>query len=199
MRFVLGPVPRSRVLNPEDQGWTPLREPSSGRFVIWAFLLSIPFLLAVFALLWQLKPFLHAQPLAFAALVSFFALMIPVHETIHALVYPGGLRSKHLVMGLWIRRGLCYVHYDAPLSRNRRLISFSAPFIVLSSALAIAAVLVPPEWRLLAILATLLHASVCTGDLLGFVLFVRQVPKNSLVQNDGWKTYWKSLPEPIAS
>lgn len=194
MRLVLGPIPPSRVLSPEDEGWAPLREPSSGVFVIEALLLSIPLLVSAYAMLLEIKGFLRSQPLGLATLVLFFVLMIPVHETIHAFMYPCSLGSKHLFMGVWMRRGLCYVVYDSPVSRNRILTVLSAPFIVVSSVFAIAAVFVPSEWRLVVIFYFLVHSAVCTGDFATYVLLIKQVPKNSLVHNDGWKTYWKSLP-----
>lgn len=194
MRLVLGPIPRSRGFSPEEEGgWAPLREPSSRVFVIQVLILSVPLLVSAYALLLELKEFLRAQPLGLAGLVSFFVLMIPVHETIHALVYPGGLGSRHLVMGAWIRRGLCYVVYDAPVSRDRILIVLCTPLILVSSALAVVAVLVPREWGLLVALCILVHAAVCIGDLATFVRLVRQAPKNSVVRNDGWKTYWMTL------
>lgn len=194
MRFVYGPIPRSRVLSREDdEGWVLLREPSSGVFVIEALLLSVPLLVYAINMLSQIKGFLRSQPLALFVLVSFFILMIPVHETIHAFVYPGGFYSKHLVMGVWIRRGLCYVVYDSPVSRNRILIMLCAPLIVVSLVLAVLAVIVPSEWNMVAILAILVHTAVCTGDFITFIRLIKQVPENSLVHNDGWKTYWKSL------
>ena len=161
-----------------------MREPTSGLFVIEILLLSVPFLVPALVMLSGLKDFLRSQPLALSGLVSFFALMIPVHETIHAFVYPGGLCSKHLVMGAWMRRGLCYVVYDSPVSRNRILIMLAAPLIVLSSVLAAVAVFVPYEWRLLAILAMLVHTAICTGDFATFLRLIKQVPENSMVYNN---------------
>lgn len=199
MRLVLGPIPPSRVLNLVDEGWTALREPTSRVFVIEVLFLSLPFLVPALAMLPGLKDFLRTQTLALFGLVSFFFLMIPVHETIHALVYPGGLCSKHLVMGAWIRRGLCYVVYDFPVSRNRILIMLAAPLVVMSSVLAAVAIFVPSEWRLLAILVFLVHTAVCTGDFATLARLIKQVPENSLVQNNGWKTYWKSPSQPMAS
>jgi len=187
------------VLDPEDEGWTRLREPTSGVFVIEVLLLSLPFLLPAFAILLRLRGYLHTRPLAVFGLVSFFALVMPMHEAIHALVYPGGLCSEHLVMGAWMRRGLCYVVYDSPVSRNRILIMLSAPLIVLSSLLAAVAVWAPSEWRLIAILALLVHTAICTGDFATFARLIGQAPADSLVHNDGWATYWKSLSQPMAS
>ncbi len=199
MRLVYGPIPPSRVLSPEDEGWTPLCEPPSGVFVIQVLLLSLPFLVPAVGILPELKGCLRTQPLVLPVLVSFFALMTPVHEIIHASVYPGGLCSKHLVMGAWMRRGLCYVVYDSPVSRNRILIMLSAPFIALSSLLAVMAVFAPSGWRLVGILALLVHTAVCTGDFATFVRLIRQTPKDALVHNDGWTTYWKSAPQRMAS
>jgi hypothetical protein len=52
---------------------------------------------------------------------------------------------------------------------------------------------------LLTILAILVHTAVCTGDFATFVRLIKQVPVNSLVHNDGWKTYWNSPPSAMAS
>ncbi len=199
MRFVFGPIPPSRVLRPQDEGWSSLREPTSNVFVIQVLLLSLPFLVAAFAILLGLKVYLRTQPLALSSLVIFFAFMIPMHEAIHALAYPGGLRSNHLVVGAWMRRGLCYVVYDSPVSRNRVLIMLSAPFVVLSFILVVVAVFASLEWSFIAILALLVHTAVCTGDFATFLRLLKQVPKNSTVHNDGWKTYWKLVPQSTAS
>ena len=192
MRFIFGPIPPSRVSTPRDEGWTALREPSAGIFIIQVLLLSVPFLVAALAILLGLKGFLRAHPLALAALVTFFAIMIPLHETMHAVVYPGGLRSRHLVMGAWLRRGLCYVVYDTPVSRNRILMMLATPFIAMSLLLAVATALAPSELRMVGILAILVHTAVCTGDFATMLRLIRQVPKTALVLNDGWTTFWKS-------
>ncbi|MFQ5492178.1 MAG: DUF3267 domain-containing protein [Phycisphaerae bacterium] len=93
-----------------------------------------------------------------------------------------------------MRRGLCYVLHDSPVSRNRILVVLLAPVMVMSSVLAAGAALVPSGWGLVIILAMLVHMAVCTGDLIAFVLVITQVPMNARVHNDGWKTYWTPLP-----
>ena len=199
MRLVLGPIPPSRVLSPQEEGWTPLREPTSGVFTSQVLLLSLPFLVLALGMLPELKGYVRTQPVALYALVAFFALMTPMHEVVHALAYPGGLGSKNLVIGAWMRRGLCYVVYDSPLPRNRILIMLSAPFVVLSFFLVAVAGVAPSVWRLIALLVLLVHTAVCTGDFLTFVRLIKQVPTHALVHNDGWKTYWKAPPERMAS
>ena len=199
MRFVLGPIPPSEVLSPQEEGWTPLREPTSGVFVTQVLLLSLPFLVLALSMLPEIEGYARTQPLACWALVTFFIFMIPMHEAIHALGYPGGLRSDLLVVGVWMRRGMCYVVYDSPLPRNRILLMLSAPFAAISLFLVAVACLAPSAWRPVALLLLFTHTAVCTGDLLTFLRLVTQAPPQALVHNDGWKTYWQSASQRCAS
>lgn len=193
MRFVLGPIPRSRIFHPEKNGWTRLREPTSGVFALQALLLSLPFLIPAFAILPGLRGLGHFHPLALFTLVLLLVLMIPIHETIHALLFPGGLGSRHLIIGAWMRRGLCYVVYDSPLSRNRILTMLAMPFVTLSVLLILMVVFTPTEWRRIGILTLLIHTSVCTGDFATMTRLLRQTPNHALVLNDGWATWWKPV------
>ena len=192
MRVVLGPIPTSRVLSPKEEGWTPLREPNSNIFVIQALLLSLPFLALALGELPELEGYMHTYPFAVYTMLSCFVLMTPLHEAIHAAAYPSGLASRHLVVGAWMRRGMCYVVYDSPLPRNRILVVLAAPFVVLSLLLAVVASVAPPVWRPIALLLLSVHTAVCSGDFLTFVRVIKQVPKNAFVHNDGWATYWSS-------
>lgn len=194
VKFVLGPIPSSSALSPSDEGWTPLREPSSGRFAVQVLVLSLPLLILAIVILLRIKGNLRAQPVQLVALLSYFVLMIPVHELIHAFAYPSRLRSQHLVIGAWVRRGLCYVVYDSPLRRNRVLLMLLAPFIVFSISLVLVMCFAPSDWRLLGALAILVHSAVCIGDFLTIFRIVRQLPPDSFVLNDGWATYWTLSP-----
>src|SRR5690606_1337519 len=122
-------------------------------------LLAVPLLGLALGVLSQLRAYLHTHPAATAVLVCCFVVITPVHELIHAIAYPGGLRSQRLVMGVWLRRGLAYVVYDAPLPRNRVLIMLLAPFVTLTTMLGIAAVVTPPPWRLMTLLVLLVHTA----------------------------------------
>ena len=147
MKFVSGPIPSSSDLRVADATWTPLREPTPGVFVAQVLLLAVPLLGLALGVLSALRGHLHAHPTATIVLVFAFVLITPVHELIHAFAYPGGLRSQRLVMGVWLRRGLAYVVYDAPLPRNRVLIMLLAPFVTLTTMLGIAAVVQIVERR----------------------------------------------------
>ncbi len=193
MRFVLGPIPSNNVYSPAKGDWTPLREPSSAKFSIQVLLISLPLVVFSIAILQQVKGNLRSNPVQLVALLSFFALMIPVHELIHGFAYPGGLRSKYLVMGAWLQRGLFYVLYDSPLPRNRVLFMLVAPFLVFTMSLVVLIWLAPDAWRMLGVLALLIHTAVCFGDFLTLTRILRQVPADSQVLNDGWFTYWKPM------
>src|SRR5438128_830376 len=88
MRFVGGPIPPSRVLNPQAEGWTPLREWAAGPFAVAALLLGLPFLTPAVTLLIGRKEVVRGlfkdQPLAGGAFLLALLAMVPVHEVVHA-------------------------------------------------------------------------------------------------------------------
>lgn len=197
MRFICGPIPPSRVLNPEKEGWTPLREWGAGRLTMVALLLGFPFLMAAVILLLNMKgevrELLKAQPLVAGGYLLALIAMVPVHELIHALAYGQGICSQHLLVGCWPSRGLCYALYDSPMPRNRVLGMLVAPFLALSILpLLCLPWLQGPAWGLV-LAFSLLHASTCGGDVLVFFGIVSQVSRNASVHNNGWQTYWSVI------
>src|SRR5690606_17377367 len=73
-----------------------------------------------------------SAPIAFAfALLSFPAVII-VHELIHAAVHPRWGLSRASVIGAWPSKLLFYAHYSGPLSRDRFLAVFIAPFVAIT-------------------------------------------------------------------
>ena len=119
MRLVVGPVPRSRVFNPHEAGWTALREPSPDRFLVYALLLSVPILAPGLLLLPHLIWAMWFAPTALVAFAVSLLLIILIHEVVHGVCYPGGLRSPDVYLGVWPSRLTFYASYDGPLSRNR--------------------------------------------------------------------------------
>lgn len=198
MRFVCGPIPPSRVLNPQVEGWTPLREGGSARLSAAAVLVGLPFVVAAVIVLGNMREevrgLFKAQPLAGGAYLLALLLIVPVHELIHALAYGRGVRSSHLIIGLWASRGLCYAIYDSPMPRQRVLGMVVAPFLTLS---ALPLLFLPwlhgAAWALLLIFS-LLHAATCGGDLIVYLRLVSQVPRSAWVHNNGWQTYWAAQP-----
>jgi len=187
MRFVCGPIPPSRVLNPQEVGWTLLREWGAGRFAVVAALLGLPFLIPAPILV---RGLLKGQPLVGGAFLLALLVMVPVHELIHALACFQGIRSRHLIVGFWPSRGLCYALYDSPLPRNRVLGMVVAPFL----AFSILPLLCLPwlhgaAWSLVLVFS-LLHTGACGGDAIVFFQLLSQVPRQALVHNNGWQTYY---------
>ena len=198
MRFVWGPIPPGRVLNPQKEHWTPLRELGAGRLAVVGSLLGLPFFIAAVIVLrsmnGQLGGLVKTQPLVGGACLLAFLAMMPVHELIHGLAHGQGIRSPHLIIGAWPSRGLCYAIYDSPLPRNRVLGMVVAPFLVLSILpLVCMPWLQGAAWGLVLIFS-LLHAAMCGGDFIVFWRLVSQVPRNALVHNNGWQTFWSAQP-----
>jgi hypothetical protein len=118
------------------------------------------------------------------------ALLIPVHELMHALVVPGSLASAHLVLGFWPRSLLAYVHYEQELARSRFLLVALTPLLVLS-AVSLALLWCFPTLQSFWLVFGLANALGSGGDLLAAGLVLAQVPRGARVRNLGWSTYWR--------
>jgi hypothetical protein len=196
MRFVCGPIPPSRVLNPQDQGWTPLREFSPGRFSTLAMLIALPFALATAFLVTDqpggLRGLFRDDPLLAATFLLAVVLMTPVHELIHAMAYGHGIRSPHLILGFWPSRFLPYAIFDSPLPRRQVLVMVIAPFLTLSLVPLLCLPWLEGAARSLVVAFCSLHTALCGGDVIVFWLLFSQVPRKALVHNNGWQTYWSA-------
>jgi hypothetical protein len=196
MRFVCGPIPPSRVLNPREEGWIPLREKGATRLAVVAILLGLPFLLTAIPLLEAMRLEVHglfkAQPLVGGAYFLALLGMVPAHELIHALAYGQGIGSPHLMIGFWPSRCLGYAIYDSPMPRRRVLAMVVAPFLVFSVLpLLCLPWLHGAAWGLLLVFA-LLHAAICGGDGITSWRLFSQVPSKAWVHNHCWQTYWSA-------
>ena len=125
----------------------------------------------------------------------FFTALIVVHELLHAAVHPRFGRSKATIIGVWLRRRFFYAHYSGPLTRDRFLVVFAMPFLIITILpLAVAAIgLLPPALLMAASWFSTCNALFASGDFVGFALILAQVPRASIVQNKSWRTYWKPL------
>jgi hypothetical protein len=161
-----------------------------------AVLLGLPFLIAGVCLVGNMKQevreLFKAQPLVAGAYLLALLVMVPVHELIHALAYCQGIRSRHLIVGFWPSRGLCYAIYDSPVPRRRVLGMVVAPFLALSVLPLLCLPWLQGTAGGLVLTFSLLHAGMCGGDLIVFLRLVSQVPRKALVHNNGWQTYWSA-------
>jgi len=205
MRLHFGPVPENPDFHPQEDGWTPLREPSAGVFVLLASGVGIVVGVLV-AMLWaatvesgiilQLKfnsrDVSTAIPIAIAIamVLGAIALLIAVHELLHAAVYPGGWLSRRTIIGMWLSKGLFYAHYDGSLSRNRFVLTLLTPFLVLTLGIWLAEVVLRTGWGPLPAWSVL-NAMFAGGDILATGMVVWQLPSRAEVRNQGWNTWWR--------
>jgi hypothetical protein len=194
MRIAFGPVPLSATLREPEVGWTLLRELPPARFSTIASVLGLPLvalaILVLGAARGEVRTLFSDHPAALAGFVATLLALVPVHEAVHAVAYFQDLRSAKMIAGVWPRRGMCYVLYDAPLPRNRVLLMSAAPFLVLTVAPLCAAPWLHGTTQPLVLFLAILHAAICTGDFLVFARIAHQVPRDAWVQNNGWQTYW---------
>lgn len=154
--------------------------------------LSVPFVALAAALFNPLAPLLRAgaavNPWALTLFVIALLLLVPLHELIHAIAYGCGLRSPDLLVGFWPSRVLPYVLYDAPLPRWRVLFMLSGPFLALTILpLALAALsFATAGFCFFAVL----HAALCAGDAMTAVRILPQMPRQAIIHNQRWQTYW---------
>jgi hypothetical protein len=201
MRFHIGSLPSAFV---PHESWRPLREPSPWVMQLCAVPIGFGLALAVGAGWLQLvtASFGPVRPQEFVgAMLSLggsLLVLIAVHELIHAATHPGWGRSDASVVGVWPSRMLFYGHYTGRLSRNRFLAILAMPFLVLSVLpLALAALGVVPAGfgGFLVAWCSTWNALFSCGDVFAIALVLAQIPADSVVQNDGWRTFWKPANE----
>jgi hypothetical protein len=193
MRLRIGPLPLNPEFRPEQDGWNPLKEP--GPLVLQ--LLAVPIgVLTAGALIagWWLA--VGEKVVELSPLPIWFALfgVIPVHELLHASAQPGyGLRPTS-ILGLWPSKLTFYAHYLDPMPRDRLLLIFVVPFVVLSVVPLLVCGVVPvvPGW---VVVMSVWNAFLSCGDMLGMLLIASQVPRSAMVCNQGWFTWWKAQDE----
>lgn len=190
MRFHLGPPPSDPTFHPQPP-WQPLREPHHI-----ALLLALAIPLGVLTAVGYVVLALFLQPTGELVLsgdrwtlVAVFVL-IPTHELLHALSVPGSLASPHLVLGVWPRAFVAYVHYTGELTRERWLLTALCPLVAVTVATLALSRLVP-AWREPVLVFGLLNAIGAGGDLLSAVLVLAQVPPGASLRNQGWRTFWR--------
>lgn len=201
MKLRLGPPPDVTDFAPEDEGWTALREPSPGLVNLLAAPLGL-LALGVLALAWGRGPSwsVTAGPSVFGKLAPLVWMVLAlgvgfvgtclVHECLHALACPGCGLTERTVVGAWPSRLLFYAGFLGALSRNRWLLVYLLPLIVLS-------VLPLLAWRVCGLYSGVLHVVsllnglASGGDILSVLLLLRQVPGHAQLRNKGWHSWWK--------
>jgi len=209
MRFTLGAPPDDSDFQPEQEGWTKLRDIGPGTLMLVGSLAGLP-LAALFSYSWsRLSPAALTFTLPINAMslgrwsilllplvvlligALFFAAVIFTHELIHALACPGFGLTSATILGVWPSRVICYASHAGPISFWRGIVLGIAPFLVLSVFPLALAAAGGPRWTFLA-LVSVTNAMMCGGDAVITGMFLRQIPFNGIMRNKGWNTWWRS-------
>ncbi|ARI77159.1 DUF3267 domain-containing protein [Halobacillus mangrovi] len=182
-----------------QQGWNPLKEPDS---FLTAVVLSIPLMfLNAWAGVFIIK---SVSTLTFAEFgltkdgfvasigiiqVILFFLTIVVHELLHLVCIPHFLKSKKTYIGFTFFGG--YVSSEEQLSKARFALISLCPFLALSVLLPLGLGMMGWLTPTLKFLIIFNAISSCV-DILGLLLVLTQIPKNSVIKNNGTKTFWKA-------
>lgn len=189
MKLRIGAIPESKEFDPEAEGWAGIREP--GPILLQVLALPVAFFILLLLggtlyLVWPSGAITNSAVL----IVVFILALFPVHELLHAVVFPGGIGSDHTVIGFWPSRFVFYAHYEEEMARNRFLLVFFTPFLVLS--LIPIAIIVMFQWPSLELaLLSVVNGVAASGDMMGIALVGLQVPQSAVVRNRGWRSYWK--------
>ncbi|MSR57765.1 MAG: DUF3267 domain-containing protein [Planctomycetaceae bacterium] len=207
MRLHLGAPPLSPDFDPERDGWSKLREPSP----LWLQHVALPVAIVTATVLgfaWsRLTPMSSsgfsmtvdgrggAMPswlvgiLGMAVVAGCFLALIAVHEFLHALAMPHYGLTRQTLIGVWPSRLLFYAAYLGPMPRNHFLWVFAVPFLVLSLVPLLGCMLLRIGPAAVVVVSVINGACAC-GDLLGIAMIAWQVPRDALVRNQGWQTWW---------
>lgn len=187
MKFKTGKPPVNENINVSE--WNLLKEPKN---LIVTQVIALPIGLICAGLIFFILHYfrgIYIPKFGIEYILAYF-LMIPIHEMIHALCYPGGLNSKDTVIGYWAEVSVFYAYNSCILKRNRYLLVYIAPFAVLSIIPTIVMLFLDFKSDLLLLIVLFNALSSCV-DIFNCILILLQVPKEGLVVNSEEKTYWK--------
>jgi hypothetical protein len=128
-------------------------------------------------------------------IVGFLAVLaggILLHEMLHALPLAAAGRSENLVLGFWPRHFAPYVAYTGALPLKTQLLSGALPLAVLSVVPLLVALVVPSAAWWLALLSVL-NVLGSAADLIMLLLLFRQVPRDAVIRNQGFSTWWRAV------
>lgn len=132
---------------------------------------------------WSAQPFWTAIGLVCVGAIAGYALLLPLHEWIHALSYRW-MGAERVRIRYDLRRLMAYCVADREIVPAQEfLLVCVAPFFALNSILALAVALGSGKTQLLLIGALWLHIAACSGDL-ALVQFLWQHRETPIVTYD---------------
>lgn len=199
MKLHYGAPPTDPTFHPREEGWTPLREPSPLMLNVVATPVGFALAALIFAG-WNRLPAMGLLPtwipqeatllLSLAVPTAGLIALIAVHELIHGLTYPGFGTKVKVFLGIWPAKLLFYAATTDAVSRNRMLLVYVMPFVVLSLLPLLVVRLFDLHSTPLMLLAVV-NALSAGGDATCVGLFLWQIPWSADVRNEGWATWWK--------
>ena len=122
----------------------------------------------------------------------FIILIVPIHEFLHAVIFKGGLTSKRVVFGFYPKVFGFYAYYNGKITRHRYIIIAVFPFLMLTVIPLMVVTLFQVECKYL--VEVIFASGMGSGmDILGIIIILRQVPRQSVLISSGMKTYWKPM------
>ncbi|MCL6599253.1 MAG: DUF3267 domain-containing protein [Alicyclobacillus macrosporangiidus] len=118
--------------------------------------------------------------------------IIPVHEFLHAVMFPARLSSNHVMCGFWPEAFVFYAHYDGVVTRCRFICVLLAPFLAISVFPLALLKLFGVDDQAFVLTCAFVNAFGSAGDVLGVLLILFQVPRKAKLRNQGFRTYWKA-------
>jgi hypothetical protein len=190
------------AFDPEAQGWNRLREPRPGVLMVSAIPLGMLAALP-FVWLWSLILTVPAAvgdgsgvsfTVTLPQFVGFVAVIIGgvlLHEALHAVPLVIAGRSEDLIVGFWSRHLVPYVAFMSALPLRTQLLSGILPLPVLSGLPLLAALVLPSAAWWLALLSVV-NVLGSGADLIMLQLLIRQVPRQAIIRNQGFATWWRT-------
>lgn len=187
MRFIKERFPSEEDFIPENEGFIPVKEPDQEKMLkIISILANVLIILAMIIYIWIYG--FNGDIIIKSFIISI--LIIVPHELVHALLFPSSIFSDKIVIGSYIKGGVFYAHYSGEMSKRRFIIDLLGPFTIFT-VIPIMLSLFIYKNELLVILG-IINGVASIGDLIGTGIILKNVPKNSIVRNKGYKTYFNN-------
>lgn len=202
MRLQIGGKPPAIPdFTPKEDGWTPLKEPSP-----WVLtLVSTPIGILAAALIlkgWGASSVQIEVGSSFLVwMVAAVFIGLPALFTVHELLHGFGYRkfgfTPSTMIFIWPSKLLVIAITLDALRRNRLLLVYMLPLLVIS----VLPLIVCRSFGITSIplmLASTANGLIAGGDIFCFFLILSQVPRHAMVRNQGPATWWKVVDRPNA-
>ena len=191
MKFRLGPPPIDDTILKDDNAWCLLDEPADIRFQVYGVLVALLITAALILVLLARDP-KYVMNISWPIVILFIFIVMPIHEFLHAISFPGGAISKDVAFGFYPRAFAFYAHYSGIITRHRHILISIFPFIMLT-LIPLTVVLVMKLERSYLVEIILAGGLASAGDVLTILYINKHVPRGSILINSGLKTYWKQM------